>query len=167
MSVHYIIDAYNIINNRLFAVNCKKTIPVQLALLQLIKDNRLCGSEKNQVTVVFDGYSAEFESKCLNRGIKVLFSRGETADAVIKHIIDFSVNLKNIIVVSEDKEISSFAKYAGCKTMDVCGFMGKMAAADANKNVDKKEKNLPKQDLNYTQINKINDELKKLWLSDK
>jgi hypothetical protein len=75
--------------------------------------------------------------------------------------------LKNIIVVSEDREISSFAKYAGCKTMDVPEFMGKLAISDENKKSDKNEKNLPKQDLNYSQISKINDELKKLWLSDK
>ncbi len=164
MSLLYIIDGYNIINNRLFTVNCKKMRPVQLALLDLIKDNRLCGSAKNQITVVFDGYSAEFETKCLNSGINVIFSKEETADEIIKRIIDISVNLRNIIVVSDDKEISYFAKYAGCKTMAVFEFMEKLAVTDEKKKADIKEKNLSKQDLNYSQINKINEELKKLWL---
>lgn len=167
MSLHYIIDGYNIINNRLFTANRKRMGSVQLALLGLIKDNRLCGSEKNQVTVVFDGYCAEFEPKCRNSGINVVFSKDVTADERIKRIIDISVNLKNIIVVSDDKEISYFAKYAGCKTMDVAEFMGKLAVSDSQKKADTKEKNLSKQDLNYSQMNKINEELRKLWLSDK
>lgn len=164
MSLHYIIDGYNIINNRLFAVNRKKMRPVQLEFLDLIKDNRLCGSAKNQVTVVFDGYSAEFEPKCARSGIKVVFSKEETADEIIKRIIDVSVDLRNIIVVSDDKEISCFAKYAGCKTMNACEFMEKPAAAAEKKKADINEKNLSKQDLNYGQINKINEELKKIWL---
>lgn len=166
MSLHYIIDGYNIINNRLFAVNRKKMKSPHLALLDLIKDNRLCGSEKNQVTLVFDGYSAEFEPKCLNRGANVVFSKEETADEIIKQIIDISVNLKNIIVISDDKEISYFAKYAGCKTMEVAEFMGKLAVSCEKKKADINEKNLSKQDLNYSQINKINQELKNLWLYD-
>lgn len=167
MSLHYIIDGYNIINNRLFTANRKKMQSVHLALLALIRDNRLCGSEKNRITVVFDGYSAEFESKCLSSGIDVVFSREETADDKIKRIIDISANLKNIVVVSDDREIVSFAKYAGCKTMAVPEFMGKLAVSDERKKEDSKEKNLSKQDLNYSQVSKINEELKKLWLSDK
>lgn len=166
MSLHYIIDGYNIINNRLFAANHRKMRSPQAALLELIKDKRLCGSAKNQITVVFDGYCAKFESRCPDKQIQVIFSQEESADDKIKKIIDTSVNLRNIVVVSEDKEISCFAKYAGCKAMSVIEFMGYLTAADEKKKINRKEKDLSKQDLNYSQIHKINDELKKLWLSD-
>ncbi len=166
MSLCYIIDGYNIINNRLFAANHRKMRNLHLALLELIKDKRLCGSAKNQVTVVFDGYCAEFESRCPDRQIQVIFSQEESADERIKKIIDTAGNLRDIVVVSEDKEISSFAKYAGCKTMGVAEFMGRLAVSDEKKKINSKEKDLSKQDLNYSQINKINEELKKIWLHD-
>lgn len=161
--MHYIIDGYNVINHPSFTGARKKKQYPQLALLDLIKFKKLCGSQKNQVTVVFDGYSAEIESLCADREIKVIFSREVTADEKIKKIIDYSGNLRNIVVVSEDKEIVYFAKYAGCKPMGINEFIG---ISDAPRKINIKEKNLPKQDLNYNQIKKINDELKKIWLSD-
>lgn len=161
MPLHYIIDGYNVINHQSFAGARKKIVYPQLALLDLIKFKKLCGSQKNQVTVVFDGYCAEIEPLCAGRGIKVIFSREVTADEKIKKIIDNSGNLRDIVVVSEDKEIVYFAKYAGCKPMGINEFIG---ISDAQKKTYTKEKNLPKQDLNYNQIKKINDELKKIWL---
>ncbi len=164
--MHYIIDGYNVINHPSFACARKKMDCPQLALLDLIKSKRLCGSRNNQVTVVFDGYSAEIDSICADREIKVIFSREETADEKIKKIIDNSGNMRNIVVVSDDKEIVYFAKYAGCKPMGINEFMGRLAISDERKKIYSNEKNLSKQDLNYNQIKKINDELKKIWLSD-
>lgn len=132
------------------------------SLLNLIKTKRLCGSSKNKATVVFDGYPCDPESGCRDTNINAVFSRDETADEVIKRLIERSENRKNIIVVSNDNEIAYFAKQSGAKALCVEDFICPFHDNPSKRIA--KENDLSKQDLNYTQINEINKELKKLWL---
>lgn len=90
--------------------------------------------------------------------IKVIFSRNESADLRIKKIAELVSNPKNLIVVSDDKEISIFIKSCGAKSISVEEFLGSK---------DKAGKLLPlsEEELTYSQMHKINEELKKLWLS--
>lgn len=157
MSLQYIIDGYNIINHRLFPRNNKKPAQGPAALIYLIKSGKLCGSLKNEAVIVFDGYPADISiSQLADSRLRVVFSGDSSADDKIKRIAEGLKDKKNTIVVSDDKEISLFIKLCGIKSMSVEDFIGKPSA------VIKAEE--AKQELNYSQIAKINAELKKIWL---
>ena len=123
--------------------------------MDLIRTNRLCGSSKNKVIVVFDGHQ---DNRYLNPDTKidVVFSRKESADERIKRIVAESGNVKNIVVVSDDKEIKFFARSSGAFVQGVEEFFNL-------KQKEKKEDSF-KPELTYSQMHKINSELRRIWL---
>jgi len=158
MSLRYIIDGYNLINHPLFARSHKRIKYPQLALLEFIRSKNLTGSYKNKVTVVFDGYLDLPQHKESDFEIKVLFSGQETADEKIKKMLEGSSNCRTTVVVSDDREIKFFAKLSGARAMNIEEFAGPRAGS-----VDKARETV-KPGLNYSQVNKINQELSKIWL---
>src|SRR3989338_5877343 len=125
MSLQYIIDGYNIINHPLFIQHASKKInDSRIALLEFIRTNRLCASPKNKITVVFDGsgLSGQISDKT---DIGIIFSRRETADERIKRIVENIGNPKNIVVVSDDKEIKFFAQSCGARVLSVEEFINR------------------------------------------
>jgi predicted RNA-binding protein with PIN domain len=158
MSLHYIIDGYNLIKHRCF--NPSSRIRDQrLALFEFIRKEKLCGSVKNKVTVVFDGYAGD-----LNTGdydIEVIFSQEQSADDKIKKIVQMQGNVRNIVVISDDREIKDFVKLCGMKAVGIEEFIQ-----------HKKKHKMPKDDeslkpeLTYSMMLQINRELRKTWLKD-
>lgn len=161
MSLQFIIDGYNIIHHPIVTRHTpKKVKDSRITLLDFIKTNRLCGSPKNKITVVFDGYSDLSGSREGLDVINVVFSRKETADAKIKRMVEESGNPKNIVVVSDDKEIKFLVKSLGAQWVSVEEFISRKV-----KPKDKKE-DLLESELTYSQINQINRELRKIWLKE-
>ncbi|MDD5431866.1 MAG: NYN domain-containing protein [Candidatus Omnitrophica bacterium] len=159
MSLQYVIDGYNIINHPLFPHSNKQNQNSQSLLLSTIIKRRLCGSLKNKVIIVFDGYPAPVTSDYEN--IMVVFSRKIDADEKIKKIIEESGVRRNMIVVTNDKEVSFVIKSLGAKSMCVEDFLGK----NRQEAMDSKEAS--SYELNYSQKHYITEELKKLWLKEK
>jgi predicted RNA-binding protein with PIN domain len=157
MSLHYIIDGYNIINNPLL-INSNKTDDLRARLLEFIRVNRLCGSPKNRLTIVFDGYPAP-SGASYNEETRVIFSGKISADDKIKRLVEESADRKNIVVVSDDKEIKFIVKSLGARSMGTEEFISTKEKASV-----KQEKDLIKPELAYSQIHKINEELRKIWL---
>lgn len=87
----------------------------------------------------------------------MVFSRDETADDKIKRIAETSKNPRNIVVVSDDRGIIFFIKSVGALSMCVQDFL-----CPGKKERTREEP--VKTQLNYSQVNKINEELKKIWL---
>jgi len=107
---------------------------------------------------VFDGYPDAYEPDNYT-GIKVIFSRKISADDLIRKLVEESGNRKNIIVVSNDREIQSMAKMLGAKLTGIEAFV------KSDKRLGASAENLePETKLTFTQMQKINDELRKLWL---
>jgi len=163
MSLQYIIDGYNLINHPLFARRSNKKIKNQrLALLDLIKSERLSGSPKNRVIVVFDGYPDSNDSQeagcAVDSTVNVVFSRSETADERIKKIAEKFANPRNTITVSDDKELRLSIKFLKGKVLGVEEFICSKERPAENKG------NEIKIELSFTQKDRINQELKKLWL---
>jgi len=158
MSLQFIIDGYNVIHHPIFTqqVTQKAKYP-KSALLEFIKKNRLCGSSRNKIMVVFDGYPEPSSNKTAS-DTNIVFSGNETADEKIKRVVESSDNPKNIIVVSDDKEIKFFAKVCGAKAIGVEEFI------PTKEKKAKDEDDLLKAELTYAQIDKINKELRKIWL---
>jgi hypothetical protein len=127
----------------------------------LIKTNNLCGSQKNKVTLVFDGYAPQPRQPQQDGRISLIFSGDISADEKIKQMIEEPADRKNTIVVSDDKEIVVFARLCKVRPMSVEEFIGSPRRAAAGRLAAKQE---AKEDLNYSQTAEINAELKKIWL---
>ncbi|MEK6727302.1 MAG: NYN domain-containing protein [Candidatus Omnitrophota bacterium] len=161
MSLHYIIDGYNIINHPQFTRTHKSSQDSRTSLLSLIRRKKLTGSLKNEVTVVFDGYPDLRMAPFDESGIRVIFSRKVSADEKIKMLVEETANRKNIIAVSDDKEIKFMVKSLRAQVLGVDEFF---SVKEKAKNVRKEE--MIEAGLNYTQMQKINEELSRLWLKE-
>lgn len=129
--------------------------------MEFIRRERLGGSPKNKITVVFDGYSDIDDLSAIKArfDIEVTFTKKETADERIRKMTEDAGNPKNIVVVSDDREIKFFVKSAGARSIGVEEFI------NSKENLKKQQgKDSLKPELTYSQIHKINQELKKIWL---
>lgn len=162
MSLRYIIDGYNIIHHPIFISQrpTKKNQEPRLELLEFIRIKKPCGSPKNQIIVVFDGHSDSSWQNLDKTDIHVIFSRGQSADERIKKMVEQETNPKNTVVVSDDKEIRFFIKSIGARPMNIEEFI------KPKKEINKVEQDLLKPELNFSQVHKINQELKKIWLKN-
>ena len=144
-------------NHRRFSSENKSSGDQRISLLRFIKTHHLTGSSKNKVVVVFDGYpEASFSAP--EGDFEVLFSRGISADDKIKKILENTANPKIAVVVSDDKEVRFFARAAGAQPLGIEEFIG------AKEKKQQKPDEAQETKLSFTQMHKINEELRKLWL---
>lgn len=130
MSIHIIIDGYNLIRqSKSFGALDRQDLQLgREALLDMLSAYKRI--KRHTITVVFDGTKAPTFSlhKDQIKGIKVKFSRrGEFADAVIKRM---AAKLREkAMVVSSDLDVIHFSASKGSATIDSPGFEEKMAMA--------------------------------------
>jgi predicted RNA-binding protein with PIN domain len=130
MSIHIIIDGYNLIrqSKSLGALDRQDLQLGREALLDMLSAYKRI--KRHTITVVFDGTKAPpfSQHKDKIKGIKVKFSRrGEFADAVIKRM---AAKLREkALVVSSDLDVIHFSASKGSATIDSPGFEEKMAMA--------------------------------------
>jgi len=161
MSLQYIIDAYNLINHPAFKPVSKSALNIQHALADFIRLNRLTGSKNNSMVLVFDGYPPRSEDIPRENGLVCMFSRAKEADELISKIIEDSASPKNIVVVSDDKEVQLTSRFLHAQICNIqefiCGKKDNRSATDLKlAAVDFK--------LSYAKMQKINAELRKKWL---
>ncbi|MFA5089771.1 MAG: NYN domain-containing protein [Candidatus Omnitrophota bacterium] len=168
MSLEYIVDGYNVAKHALVAPYLSKNKKdCRIALLDFIREMRLSGSPRNEVRVVFDGYPGEDGFLADITGIKAIFSKGESADEVIRRLAEGSGNPKRLVVVSDDKEVRFFARAAKAGILGVEEFVNRRKTGVTNKGHPRQRnspKDLEKDELNYSQAERINEELKNIWL---
>lgn len=75
-------------------------------------------------------------------------------------LVEESANRKNIVVVSEDKDIKFMVRHLGARHMGIEEFIGRKEKTMENK----QKKDFLTPELTYTQMHKINQELRKIWL---
>lgn len=121
----------------------------------------MTGSPKNKVTIVFDGYPPSAAPAGNDCGAELIYSRKISADEKIKMLIEQVSGRKEIIVVSDDRQVCQAAKMLGARALGVEEFF----SAKENRRCAIKAEPL-KQQLNYTQIKHINEELSRLWLKE-
>lgn len=115
MSLHYLIDGYNLIWS---ADNFGggKLQTQRERLLYFLEAAQPAGSARNQVTVVFDGQE-DVDSPPWRGAVRVVFSKGEEADAVIKRAVDEMPNPRNAVVVTDDRDIQKWVRSSKAKVM--------------------------------------------------
>lgn len=161
MSLQYIIDSYNIINHPQFRSKAKQSKSIQQTLHDFILFNKLTGSSKNTVVLVFDGYPAIDCEIPEEKGYIWIYSRKIEADEKIKEIVEQAVQPRNIVVVSDDRQIQLTARLLHANICSVEEFIcgkknGKLSVG--------KEVNSDNIELTYAVKQKINAEFKKKWL---
>jgi len=117
------------------------------------------------VTVVFDG-QAGLWSPPSHSPVKVIFTVDETADERIKNIVTQTKNKKQMVVVTNDRNIRYYVRALGASVVSVEDFISKLKpkgrpspGTDKTKDVRETTKVIPKT-LEY----KITSELEDLWL---
>ena len=127
MSIHIIIDGYNLIrqSNSLSILDLqdiqlgRDTLVDMLAAYKKIKPHR--------ITVVFDGTTAPLfsEQRDRHKGISIIFShKGESADTVIKKMA--RREMQRALVVSSDQDIVQSAAASGAATVSANDFENKL-----------------------------------------
>jgi len=122
-TMHILIDGYNLIRQ---SVSLKRFERQSLdagrkALIAWLADYRK--RKDHRITVVFDGWESgpAQEERDYDCGISIIYSgRGVKADDVIKRIT--ASTDEEILVVSSDREISSFATRRGKATLSSAEF---------------------------------------------
>jgi hypothetical protein len=156
MSLHFIIDGYNLVKHRSFSPP-PGIHDLRFALIQFLRINKPCGSPKNKVTVIFDGYSNDFSLSGLE--YEVIFSCEDSADERIKKLMEKEPLPKSLVVISDDRQIRDFARLCGVVSWGIEEFLN-----PPSKNTRSQKADQEKTPLSYSAAHKINEELKRLWL---
>ncbi len=156
MPPHFVIDGYNLIKQTavLNKINLEDS---REALVRFLKIRRPQGN--NYVTVVFDGARGGFYCRDLP-DIEVVFSSHQSADDKIKRMVERSPNPRNMVVVTNDREIRSFARLYQAQLKKVEEFLDKFNSPD-NARVGPCDDNKA---LSPQKASEITEEMKKLWL---
>ena len=165
MSLHYILDGYNIIH-KIAGLSIGSLEEQRRKLIRYVENNRPQGSDKNSVTIVFDGRLDVYGEHVASR-VKIIFSKGQTADDQIKAMISDSSLKASTIVVTDDRDIQYSVGAVGAKAIGVGEFFAKektghLSSTRQSKKAGKDNKIISKQ-IEF----KINAEMEKIWLKDK
>ncbi len=151
----YVIDAFNLIYkvDELASSNSPHA-----HLLQFLKSRHLTGSRANRVVVVFDGHDNPDVSQ--EREYEIVFAGPRTADDVIKDRVTKSKNRSQIVVVSDDRELTHFVSGEGAKIKSVEDFLKSSGRRLKPAADDEKA-------LSYEERLKIKEELERVWANIK
>ena len=168
MSLHFLIDGYNAIKqvkslNRIRSLN-----EARVALIKSIQAKRLLKSKNNQITVVFDGkrdlsLTGQADKIRGDSPLNIIFSKGESADEVIKRMVQDSSRPRQIIVVSDDKGIVYLTNSLGAKAVSPAEFLREEQKPRPEKQYTKTRPEPLKIELSYQQQEEINRELRRIW----
>ncbi|MEA3427967.1 MAG: NYN domain-containing protein [Thermodesulfobacteriota bacterium] len=130
MSIHIIIDGYNLIrqSNRLSVIDRRDIQSGREALIDTLAEYRKI--KQHKITVVFDGTNAPSFSRRAEKlnGVKKIFSRkGELADTVIKRMA--LREREKALIVSSDLDIVNYAESHGSATISSPEFEEKVTMA--------------------------------------
>jgi predicted RNA-binding protein with PIN domain len=130
MAVHVVVDGYNLIR-RSVTLSGAEELSLEHGREALVEKLRQYKRiKRHRITVVFDGADklTLAEEKTQQKGIKIIYSRqGKTADSVIRRICRDQG--ENIVVVTADGELASYAESCGSVVMASEEFEAKVEMA--------------------------------------
>jgi predicted RNA-binding protein with PIN domain len=166
MSLHFLLDAYNIIYQ--MPTLAQGSLEEQRQkLIDLIDAKRPQGSPKNLITIVFDGRAA-FYNQHTSRTARVVFAQTESADERILRLVDEAKHRKSMVVVTNDRPVQYAARALGASVMSVAEFMEKAGPPVSGRKAarGKRGDGEPKE-ISQALEQEINEELKSRWLKRK
>ncbi len=135
-------------------------------LLRLIESARPQGSFKNRVTVVFDGQVGIWGGE-RGTSVEVVFSKAESADELLKKMVAGADNKKNIVVVTDDREIQYAVRAHGAAVRTPADFFARARPAraqGAKKSGRPGGSSQPAKHIPATLEYEITSELEKIWV---
>jgi len=118
MAVHVVIDGYNLIR-RSATLRAEEELSLEHGREALVEKLRQYKRiKRHRITIVFDGADKVTlaEEKTQQKGIKIIYSgQGRTADSVIRRICRDQG--ENVVVVTSDGELGSYAESCGSVVM--------------------------------------------------
>lgn len=163
MSVHYIIDGYNVLK-QLPDLEGRPLKNGRAGLIRYFEIYRPQGSIKNKVTIVFDGKSEvnlPAQQKLEKTNVEIIFSQDETADEKIKRMVSRLPNPKQVVVVTDDKELGQGVRLCGVKVVPVKEIARKKIHPPDEKTFKTKTT------LSEEESEKLTRELGEIWLNHK
>jgi predicted RNA-binding protein with PIN domain len=158
-----LIDGYNLIKrNPAFA--SKKLEDGRQALISFIEHNRPQGSQRNLVTIVFDGKPGMYGLPYAQE-VSVVFTEYESADDLIKYRVEEAKNKKEIIVVTDDKQLMLYVRGLGSGVMSVGEFYKRTVSA--KQPVQKGRQQQKPKVITSSFEHSVNQEFEKIWLAKK
>jgi len=160
MSVHYIVDGYNVLK-QLPDLEKRPLKNGRWGLIHYFEIYRPQGSIKNKVTIVFDGRSEvklPSQRKLQKTNMEIIFSQDETADEKIKKLVSHMPNPKQVIVVTDDRELREAVKTYGVEVISVKELTQKKFPPSDEINIKAKTT------LTEKEAEKITEELEQIWL---
>jgi len=152
------------------AANLAQLEDQRAQLVRFIEQCSPQGSSNNRVTIVFDGKMDIFGGMS-SSAAKIIFSQGESADDKIKNIVSQTKNTKNIVVVSDDRDIQYAVRALGAKVSGVKAFLTKTRVFKGKKSADQhsskqvnKNSSVSEKYISSSDEIKITSEFKKIWL---
>jgi hypothetical protein len=119
------------------------------------------GSKNNKVVLVFDGHPPADGLIPEENGLTCVFSYQLEADESIKRMVEACAIPKNIIVVSDDKQVQLMSKLLHAQ---VCGIEEFICGKNHRKPLSAADADSAEVKLTFSAMHKINVELKKRWL---
>jgi len=114
------------------ALNLAKLEDQRRHLVRFIEQHTPQGSSNNRVTIVFDGNPEVFGGMS-SPTAKIVFSQGESADDTIKKIVAQAANTKDIVVVTDDRDIQYAIRACGATASSVQAFLNKAKTSGRTK----------------------------------
>jgi predicted RNA-binding protein with PIN domain len=166
MSLTYIVDGYNLIK-RTPRFDHDELKRARSELFSYLECYRPHGSLKNSLVVVFDSKRDCFAYREA-RSFDVVFTQGETADEKIKSIVSQYSRPKEIVVVTDDKQLKLAVRSCGARVLSCDEFLKKGRSPEEKQARFFKDSELEsKSSLNIVQKEKITEELGRIWLKKK
>ena len=150
----YIIDGFNLAHK---VPALKQSTSPYYDVVHYIKQRRLTGSHNNKVIIVFDGHGSLDSAR--EKEFEVIFSREESADNVIKHMLQKMKNKSQVLVVSDDREIQNYTKRERANSVRIADFLKIKKQRERGESGEDKE-------ISYPLQREITDELRKIWLKE-
>jgi len=157
-----LIDGYNLIK-RSSTLAQKKLEDGRQSLISFIERRHPQGSERNQVTVVFDGKPGMCGRPVATQ-TSIIFTEYESADDKIKAIVEDAANKKEIVVVTDDRGLLLYVRKLGAKVMSNAEFIAKGDDAPRKNPAKASEKGKV---ISATFEHQINQEFQKIWVDKK
>lgn len=121
--------------------------------LEWISRERVAGSERNRVTVVFDGHGPRVKGAG-SGSVEGIFSGDQDADTVIREVVAALKNPRIAVVVTNDKSIRLSVRRKGAQTLSCEEFLAMG---------QRKSKPRRSDALDEANTQEIDNELKRIW----
>ena len=162
MALSFFLDGYNIVKQ----VEEFSQLAIDVGrerLIRSIEKMKPHGSMRNTVTIVFDGRPGMVSPK-LSTTVSVLFSYEQSADEKIKALVAQADNPRNVVVVTNDREIQSYVRGLGAVIWTVADFMNKMKGASEQHRPKVQQRRHDSKVISKSVEHKINLEFERIWL---